>query len=56
MAENAILEQLKSKAKLSPKDLPFQPKYAHEYLRLFYLQRFSEYTFDKENGGLAKKD
>lgn len=56
MAENEILEQLKLKAKITPRDLPFQQKYAHEYLRLFYLQRFSEYTFDRENGWLTKKD
>jgi hypothetical protein len=56
MAEIAILEQLKIKKKLTPKDLPFETKYAHEYLRLFYLKRFSEYSFDRENAWLTKKE
>lgn len=56
MAEIAILEQLKIKKKLTPKDLPFETKYAHEYLRLFYLKRFSEFSFDRENAWLTKKD
>lgn len=56
MAEAAILEQLKTKVKLSPQDLPFQQKYATEYLRLFYMQRFSQYSFDHQNAWLIKKD
>ncbi|MGD6933743.1 MAG: hypothetical protein ACQCN5_06010 [Candidatus Bathyarchaeia archaeon] len=56
MAEAAILEQLKIKTKLTPQDLPFQQKYAQEYLRLFYMQRFSQYSFDQQNAWLIKKD
>lgn len=56
MAEAAILEQLKIKTKLSPQDLPFQQKYAAEYLRLFYMQRFSQYSFDYQNAWLTKKN
>jgi hypothetical protein len=56
MAEAAILEQLKIKTKLTPQDLPFQQKYAQEYLRLFYMQRFSQYSFDYQNAWLIKKD
>jgi hypothetical protein len=55
MAEIAILEQMKVKEKLTAKDLPFKPKYAHEYMRIFYLQRFNEYSFDKDNSWLIKK-
>jgi hypothetical protein len=54
-AQAAIEEQLKTKKRLTPKDLPFQPRFAGEYLRLFYSQRFSEYAFDKENLLLTKK-
>jgi hypothetical protein len=54
-AEAAIEEQLKTKKRLTPEDLPFQPKFAGEYLRLYYAQRFSEYSFDKENMQLTKK-
>ncbi|MGD0406204.1 MAG: hypothetical protein ABSB10_06080 [Candidatus Bathyarchaeia archaeon] len=54
-AEAAIKEQLKKKKRLSPQDLPFQAKFAGEYLRLYYVQRFSEFAFDKENLLLTKK-
>ena len=54
-AEAAIEEQLKQKKHLSPQDLPFQAKFAGEYLRLYYTQRFSEFAFDKENMQLTKK-
>ncbi len=56
MAEATILEQLKIKTKLTPQDLPFQQKYAQEYLRLFYMKRFSQYSFDQQNAWLIKKD
>lgn len=55
MAEKAIEEQLKTKKKISAKDLPFQSKYALEYLRLFYMQRFSDFQFDNQNQLLIKK-
>ena len=55
LAEAAIEERLKQKKSLSPQDLPFQPKFAGEYLRLYYIQRFSEFAFDKENLLLTKK-
>ena len=54
-AEAAIQEQLKKKNKLSPKDLPFQPKFASEYLRLYYIKRFSEFSFDTQDQVLTKK-
>jgi hypothetical protein len=55
MAEASILEQMKIKKKLTPLDLPFESKFAQEYLRIFYLKRFSEYAYDKENAWLTKK-
>ena len=54
-AEVAIEEQLKQKKRISPQDLPFQTKFAGEYLRLYYTQRFSEFAFDTENMQLTKK-
>ena len=48
-AEVAIEEQLKQKKRISPQDLPFEARFAVEYLRLYYTQRFSEFAFDKEN-------
>jgi hypothetical protein len=56
MAEAAILEQLKTKSKLTPEDLPFQQRYAQEYLRLFYMARFSQFSYDSQNAWLIKKD
>jgi hypothetical protein len=53
-AEAAIEERLKQKKSVSSQDLPFQTKFAGEYLRLYYTQRFGEFSFDKENLQLAK--
>jgi hypothetical protein len=54
-AEVAIEEQLKQGKRVSPRDLPFEPKFASEYLRLYYSQRFSEFAFDRVNMQLTKK-
>jgi hypothetical protein len=42
LARAAIEEGLKTKEQLLPEDLPFQPQFAAEYLRLYYSARFSE--------------
>lgn len=55
LAEAAIEERLKVKERLLPQDLPFQPRFAAEYLRLYYTQRFGEFAFDKENFVLTKR-
>ncbi len=55
LAEAAITEQLKTKEKLTPKDLPFQPRFAAEYLRLYYTQRFGEFVYDKDEQLLTKR-
>lgn len=55
LAEAAIEDQLKVKEKLLPQDLPFHPRFAAEYLRLYYTQRFGDYAFDKDNLVLAKR-
>jgi hypothetical protein len=55
LAEAAIEEQLKIKEKLQPQDLPFQQRFAAEYLRLYYSARFGEYVFDKDNSALTKR-
>jgi hypothetical protein len=46
IAEIAIEELLRQKKQIAAQDLPFEPKYAEEYLRLFYSQRYSEFSFD----------
>ncbi|MCW4004728.1 MAG: hypothetical protein NWE95_12535 [Candidatus Bathyarchaeota archaeon] len=55
LAEAAIEEQLKEKEKLTPRDLPFQPQFAGEYLRLYYTQRYGEFAFDKDNLILTRR-
>jgi hypothetical protein len=55
MAERAIMQQLKEKNNVSPEDLPFDPKFATEYLYVFYVKNFREYAFDKEKSLLAKR-
>jgi len=54
-AQAAIEEILKQKKQLTPQDLPFQTKFAGEYLRLYYTQRFGEFNFDRDNKLLTKK-
>ncbi len=55
IAEAAIEERLQVKEQLFPQDLPFQPQFAAEYLRLYYSARFGEYAFDKDNSTLTKR-
>ena len=55
IAEIAIEDLLRQKKHISAQDLPFQPKYAEEYLRLFYSQRYREFSFDKANMLLMRK-
>jgi hypothetical protein len=54
-AEIAIETRLGEKSRVLPKDLPFEAKYAEEFLRLFYSHRYPEFSFDEENMVLAKK-
>jgi len=55
LAEATIEKQLKEKEKLTPRDLPFQPRFAGEYLRLYYTQRYGEFAFDKDNLILTRR-
>ena len=54
-AQIAIETRLEEKNRVLPKDLPFEAKYAEEFLRLFYSHRYPEFSFDEENMILAKK-
>jgi hypothetical protein len=53
IAELAIKELLGRKKHVYARDLPFELKYAEEYLKLFYKQRYSELLFDESNMMLA---
>jgi hypothetical protein len=56
IAKRAIEELLTQKKKVYAQDLPFDLKYAEEYLRLFYSQKYLEFYFDRENNFLIKKE
>jgi hypothetical protein len=55
LAEAVISEQLKVKEKLLPSDLPFQPRFAAEYLRLYYATRYGDYVYDVDHAVLARR-
>jgi hypothetical protein len=55
VAKLVIEEQLKQKSSLVIQDLPFQTKYSAEYLKVFYLQNYTEFDFDKINTILTRK-
>jgi hypothetical protein len=54
IAEMAIKESLRQKNRIYAQDLPFDLKYAEEYLKLFYSQKYPEFSFDSENMCLMK--
>ena len=55
IAEIALEDLFRQKKRISAKDLPFEPKYAKAYLKLFYSQRYRELSFDESNMFLTKK-
>ncbi len=55
VARIAIEDLFRQKRHVSAQDLPFEPKYAEEYLRLFYSQRYREFAFDDANMLLMKR-
>ena len=55
VAEVAVENLFSEKTSVSAKDLPFEPKYAEEYLKLFYSQKFREFSLDRANMLLTKK-
>jgi hypothetical protein len=55
IAEKAVENLLKEKKHVSAQDLPFEPKYAEEYLKLFYSKKFREFSLDRANMLLTKK-
>lgn len=48
VAETAIEDSFKQKPAISAHDLPFEPRFAEEYLKLFYSKRFRDYSFDNQ--------
>jgi len=56
IAEMAIEELLRQKKQVYAKDLPFNLKHAEEYLKLFYSQKYLDFSFDRENNSLMKNE
>ena len=54
IAEIAIIDSLKQKPCISVHDLPFEPKIAEDYLRLFYSKRFRDYSLDNQSVTLMR--
>ena len=55
IAEIVIEEKLKKNKQVTVKDLPFDPKYSLEYLKLFHSKRYNESHFNKTNNILFSK-
>ena len=55
VAERTFENLFREKKSISVKDLPFTPKYAEEYLKLFYSQKFREFSLDRAKMLLTKK-
>jgi hypothetical protein len=55
IAEITVETLLREKKSVSAKDLPFEPKFAEEYLKLFYSQKFRDFSLDRANMLLTKK-
>jgi chemotaxis protein histidine kinase CheA len=55
VAEITVENLFREKKSVSAKDLPFESKYAEEYLKLFYSQKFREFSLDRTNMLLTKK-
>jgi len=56
IARRAIDELLGKKKEVHAKDLPFDIKYAEEYLRLFYSQNYMDFSFESQKMLLIKNN
>ena len=55
IAKKAIEELLRKKKEVHANDLPFDMKYAEEYLRLFYSENYIDFSFERQKMLLTKK-
>ncbi|MDX1814254.1 MAG: hypothetical protein R3319_05635, partial [Candidatus Bathyarchaeia archaeon] len=55
IAEIAVEDLFREKNCISAEDLPFGPKYAEEYLKLFYSQNYREFSFDETSMALMRR-
>ena len=55
VARTVIEDLIRQKKHISIEDLPFEPKDAEKYLRLFQYQRYREFSFDEKDLQLTRK-
>ncbi len=55
IAERAVENLFREKQRISAQDLPFELRYAEEYLKLFHRQKYGEFSLDRANMLLTKK-
>jgi len=55
IAANAIVSIISQKKQVSATDLPFEQRFAEEYLRLFHSHNYGEFRFDESNLSLMKR-
>jgi hypothetical protein len=55
VAETAIEDLLKQQTRISAQELPFEPRHAEEYLRLFHSKKFRDVSFDNAKVQLTRK-
>jgi len=56
VAEFIIDELLKQKKQVYAHELPFDPRYSEEYLRIYFRQRYTKLLFDEESKMVMKRD
>jgi len=56
VAELIIDELLKQKKQVYAHELPFDPRYSEEYLRIYFRQRYTKLLFDEESKMVMKRD
>jgi len=55
VAESIIDELLRRKKHVYARELPFDPRYGEEYLRIYFRKRYAELLFDEENTMIMKR-
>jgi hypothetical protein len=56
IAAMTIEKLSRQKEKVSAVDLPFEPRIAQEYLKLFYSESYSKFAFDESNLSLMRRE
>jgi hypothetical protein len=55
IAELAIEDLLRQRKRIFARDLPFELKFAEEYLKIYYMQRRENFIFDEADNALTRR-